>query len=113
MIFHGQEHVHIPQRCMPLITAQTLAAKGSKMNPGTVISNMEIRDKSLVQTDALFPKAALADPKLTLSYPQKNRPAMESVTFQSLFAEAYLNGTDGTPVQDESALPSIGQCQDG
>lgn len=48
MIFHGQEHVHIPTRALPVVTVPTLAATGSEMNCGAVITNEETSEKSFV-----------------------------------------------------------------
>lgn len=59
MIGHGQENWVIPMRALPVITVPTLAAAGSEMNHGAVISNDESKVKSFVQADCLFPKVAL------------------------------------------------------
>ncbi|GLI35621.1 hypothetical protein DAMNIGENAA_30540 [Desulforhabdus amnigena] len=49
MIYHGQPHPYIPARALPIITVPTLAATGSEMNMGAVISNQETKEKSFVQ----------------------------------------------------------------
>ena len=109
MIFHGQENVYIPTECMPIITVPTLAATGSEMNPGAVISNAQTKEKSFVQTDALFPKVAIVDPELTLSVP-KNQTGYGICDIIVHLTESYFNGVDGTPVQDEFALATIKNC---
>ncbi|SFS78803.1 hypothetical protein SAMN02910357_01853 [Succinivibrio dextrinosolvens] len=109
MIFHGQDNVYIPTACMPIITVPTLAATGSEMNPGAVISNSETKEKSFVQTDALFPKVALVDPTLTLSVP-KNQTGYGVCDIIVHLTESYFNGVDGTPIQDEFALTTIKNC---
>lgn len=109
MIFHGQENVYIPTRCMPIITVPTLAATGSEMNPGAVISNSETHEKSFVQTDALFPKVAVVDPTLTLTVP-KNQTGYGVCDIIVHLTESYFNGVDGTPIQDEFALATIKNC---
>src|SRR6266571_5934693 len=46
MMFHGQEKPHIPTTALPVITVPALAATGSEMNCGAVISNEETKVKS-------------------------------------------------------------------
>lgn len=62
MIFHGQENVYIPQKALPVITVPTLAATGSEMDAGAVISNADTKEKSFVENEVLFPKVAVVDP---------------------------------------------------
>jgi alcohol dehydrogenase YqhD (iron-dependent ADH family) len=70
MIFHSQEHLHIPTQALPVVTVPTLAATGSEMNCGAVITNEETSEKSFVQTGCLYPYAAVVDPELTLTVPK-------------------------------------------
>jgi len=102
MIFHGQPDPHIPTRALPIITVPTLAATGSEMNMGAVISNEETQEKSFAQTECLYPKVALVDPELTLSVP-KNQTAYGVCDLITHVTEAYFNGVDGTPIQDRFA----------
>ena len=102
MIFHGQENVHIPTEALPVITVPTLAATGSEMNCGAVISNEETSEKSFVQTPALFPKVALMDPELTVTVP-KNQTAYGVCDLITHVTEGYFNGADNTPIQDRFA----------
>lgn len=99
MIFHGQEHVHIPTRTLPVVTVPTLAATGSEMNCGAVITNEETTEKSFVQTGCLYPYAAIVDPELTISVP-KDQTAFGVCDLITHVTEAYFNGVDGTPIQD-------------
>jgi len=102
MILHGQPDPYVPNRALPLITVPTLAATGSEMNMGAVISNEETREKSFVQTECLYPKVALVDPELTLSVP-KNHTAYGVCDLITHVTEGYFNGVDGTPIQDRFA----------
>ena len=102
MIGHGQEDWVIPTRALPVITVPTLAATGSEMNCGAVISNDETKVKSFVQADCLFPKVALVDPELTLSVP-KDQTAYGVCDIITHVTEGYFNGVDGTPIQDRFA----------
>jgi len=106
MIFHGQPNPHIPTRALPIITVPTLAATGSEMNMGAVISNEETQEKSFAQTECLYPKVALVDPELTVSVP-KNQTAYGVCDMITHMTEAYFNGIDGTPIQDRFAEGAI------
>jgi len=102
MIGHGQENWVIPTRALPIITVPTLAATGSEMNCGAVISNNESKVKSFVQADCLFPRVALVDPELTLTVP-KDQTAFGVCDLITHVTEGYFNGVDGTPLQDRFA----------
>ena len=102
LIAHGQKEWHIPTEALPIITVPTLAATGSEMNMGAVISNDETKVKSFVQADCLFPKVALVDPELTLTVP-KNQTAYGVCDIITHVMEGYFNGVDGTPIQDRFA----------
>ena len=102
LIGHGQKNWVIPTQALPIITAPTLAATGSEMNCGAVISNDETKVKSFVQTDSLFPKVALVDPELTLSVP-KDQTAYGVCDIITHVTEGYFSGVDGTPIQDRFA----------
>jgi alcohol dehydrogenase len=99
MIYHGQADVHVPTRALPIVTIPTLAATGSEMNMGAVISSEETRQKSFVQAECLYPRIALVDPELTVSVP-KNHTAYGICDLITHVTEAYFNGIDGTPIQD-------------
>ncbi|MDA8123825.1 MAG: iron-containing alcohol dehydrogenase [Deltaproteobacteria bacterium] len=102
MIYHGQPAPHVPTRALPVITVPTLAATGSEMNMGAVISNEETKEKSFVQAECLYPVVALVDPELTLSVP-KDQTAYGVCDIITHVTEGYFNGVDGTPIQDRFA----------
>jgi alcohol dehydrogenase len=102
MIIHGQLDPHIPTEALPLITVPTLAATGSEMNCGAVISNEETKEKSFVQTECLYPKVALLDPELTVSVP-KDQTAYGVCDLITHITESYFNGSGDTPIQDRFA----------
>lgn len=106
MIYHGQEKVHVPQTALPIITVPTLAATGSEMNCGAVITNEETTEKSFVQTKCLYPKVALLDPELTASVP-KDQTAYGVCDLITHVTEGYFNGKDNTPIQDRFAEGTI------
>ncbi|PKN30928.1 MAG: alcohol dehydrogenase, partial [Deltaproteobacteria bacterium HGW-Deltaproteobacteria-20] len=102
LIAHGQKDWHIPTEALPVVTVPTLAATGSEMNSGAVISNDDTKVKSFVQTDCLFPKVAVVDPELTLTVP-KDQTAYGVCDIITHVMEGYFNGVDGTPIQDRFA----------
>lgn len=102
MIYHRQEKVYFPTAAIPLITIPTLAATGSEMNCGAVITNEETTEKSFVQAPCLFPKVALMDPELTVSVP-KNQTAYGVCDLITHITEGYFNGVGNSPIQDRFA----------
>jgi len=102
MIFHGQANPVVPTRALPVITVPTIAATGSEMNHGAVISNDSTKVKSFIQAECLYPKVALVDPELTLSVPA-NQTAYGVCDLITHVTEGYFNGIDGTPIQDRFA----------
>lgn len=102
MIYHGQAEPHVPTRALPVITVPTLAATGSEMNMGAVISNEETTEKSFVQAECLYPVVALVDPELTVSVP-RDQTAYGICDIITHVTEGYFNGVDGTPIQDRFA----------
>ena len=102
MIGHGQDNWVIPTRALPIITVPTLAATGSEMNSGAVISNDDLKVKSFVMADCLFPQVALVDPELTLTVP-KDQTAYGICDIITHVTEGYFTGVDGTPIQDRFA----------
>ncbi len=102
MIYHGQPNPRPPVKALPLLTVPTLAATGSEMNDGAVITNAETTIKSFVSADCLYPKVALVDPELTLSVP-KDQTAYGICDLITHVTESYFNGVEGTPLQDRFA----------
>jgi len=102
MIYHGQEHVHVPTDALPSITVPTLAATGSEMNNSAVISNEETSEKSFVQAECLYPRVAVIDPELTVSVP-RDQTAYGVCDLITHVTETYFNSADTTPIQDRFA----------
>ncbi len=99
MILHGQPQPYVPNQALPLITVPTLAATGSEMNCGAVITNEETTEKSFIQNPLLFPKVALLDPELTVTVPQ-DQTAYGVCDLITHITESYFNGSGDTPIQD-------------
>lgn len=55
------------ESALPLFAILTLAATGSEMNPGAVVTNEETRQKFFISSPALFPKVSIVNPALMRS----------------------------------------------
>jgi alcohol dehydrogenase YqhD (iron-dependent ADH family) len=84
---------------LPIVTILTLAATGSEMNSGAVISNLETNQKLGVGGPAMMPKVSFLDPANTFTVPAYQTAAGSADILSHLF-ESYFNVTAGTDVQD-------------
>lgn len=55
------------ETALPIFDIMTLAATGSEMNHGAVITNDQTHQKYFIQAQALFPKVSIINPKLQSS----------------------------------------------
>jgi len=102
---------------VPLTTVLTLAAAGSEMNSGMVITNEETREKFGFGNKLLYPKTSILDPELTFTVPP-DYTAYGAVDAISHVLEFYMTSEDpATPVQDrimegliENAIDSCNRC---
>lgn len=95
--FTGKKSIKSP---LPLTTVLTLAAAGSEMNSGMVITNDETSQKFGFGNKQLYPKMSILDPTLTFSVPA-NYTAYGAVDAISHILEFYFTTQDpSTPVQD-------------
>ncbi len=85
---------------LPFGTVLTLAATGSEMNAGSVITNEETEEKYGWGGPFNFPKFSILDPTYTLSVP-KDQTIYGIVDMMSHIFEQYFNEATNTPVQDE------------
>lgn len=84
---------------LPLVTILTLAATGSEMNAGAVITNLATNQKLGVGGPSMMPKVSFLDPALTFTVPAYQTAAGSADILSHLF-ESYFNVTKGTDVQD-------------
>ncbi len=85
---------------LPLTTVLTLAASGSEMNSGMVITNDSTTQKFGFGNKHLFPKTSILDPSCTCSVPA-DYTAYGAVDAISHVLEFYFTREDScTPVQD-------------
>jgi alcohol dehydrogenase len=95
--FTGKKSVKSP---LPLTTVLTLAASGSEMNSGMVITNEETRQKFGFANRHLYPRTSILDPGATCSVPA-DYTAYGAVDAVAHVLEFYFTTEDpATPVQD-------------
>jgi hypothetical protein len=95
--FKGKAGITEP---LPLCTVLTLAASGSEMNGGMVITNDETLLKLGIGNKRLCPKVSILDPTVTFSVPP-NYTAYGAVDAIAHTLEFYCTAQDPhTPVQD-------------
>lgn len=89
-----------PTEGLPFGTVLTLAATGSEMNAGSVITNEETEEKYGWGSPFTFPKFSILDPTHTMSVPL-DQTIYGIVDMMSHIFEQYFNEAENTPVQDE------------
>lgn len=88
------------RQALPLTCVLTLAASGSEMNSGMVITNEETQQKFGYGNKRLYPKTSILDPETTFSVPL-NYTAYGAVDAISHVLEFYFTTqVKSTPVQD-------------
>ena len=90
----------IAKEALPLATVLTLAATASEMNSGSVITNLETKEKFGWGSPACFPKFSILDPTYTYSVPA-NQTVNGIVDTMSHIFEQYFNNAANTPITDE------------
>jgi len=85
---------------LPLATVLTLAATASEMNSGSVITNLETKEKYGWGSPVTFPKFSILDPSYTYSVPA-NQTVNGVVDTMSHIFEQYFNNASNTPITDE------------
>ncbi|MBM7605465.1 alcohol dehydrogenase YqhD (iron-dependent ADH family) [Metabacillus crassostreae] len=100
---------HIPTDALPFGTVLTLAATGSEMNSGSVITNWETKEKYGWGSPLTFPKFSILDPVNTFTVPQ-DQTVYGMVDMMTHVFEQYFHHTKNTPLQDrfcESLLRTV------
>lgn len=98
-----------PSEALPLGTILTLAATGSEMNAGSVITNWETGEKYGWGSPYVFPKFSILDPTFTVTVP-KDHTVYGIVDIMSHVFEQYFHHAENTPLQDrfcESLLKTV------
>lgn len=89
-------------RSVPIVDILTLAATGTEMNRGAVISNMETKEKLGTGGWDLIPKVSFLDPTLTYTVSKWQTAAGTADMLSHLF-EQYFDRTPGATILDNLA----------
>ncbi|RNA70502.1 iron-containing alcohol dehydrogenase [Alteribacter keqinensis] len=90
----------VPESALPFGTILTLAATGSEMNAGSVITNWETQEKYGWGSPHTFPQFSILDPANTLSVP-KDHTIYGIVDMMSHVLEQYFHQQTNTPLQEK------------
>ncbi|WP_276352417.1 iron-containing alcohol dehydrogenase [Cohnella caldifontis] len=88
-----------PKGALPLGTVLTLAATGSEMNGGSVITNEETQEKLGWGSPFTFPRFSILDPAYTASVP-RDQTVYGIADMMSHVFEQYFHHDANAPVQD-------------
>lgn len=88
-----------PSGALPFGTILTLAATGSEMNSGSVITNWETNEKHGWGSKYSYPRFSILDPENTFSVP-RDQTIYGIVDMMSHVLEHYFHKATNTPVQD-------------
>ncbi|MFC1529389.1 iron-containing alcohol dehydrogenase [Gemmatimonadota bacterium] len=95
---HGAGNIKKIEKALPIMVISTLAATGSEMDNGGVITLAATKEKCVIGSPLLFPKIAIVDPELTLTVPLDY--TMDGVFDMAVHVmESYFNGDLETPLQ--------------
>ncbi|ULL18939.1 iron-containing alcohol dehydrogenase [Paenibacillus sp. H1-7] len=86
-------------QALPFGTVLTLAATGSEMNSGSVITNWETKEKYGWGSPLVFPRFSILDPQYTFTVP-KDQTVYGMVDIMSHVFEQYFHQSGQSPVQD-------------
>ncbi|WEG13794.1 iron-containing alcohol dehydrogenase [Pullulanibacillus sp. KACC 23026] len=90
----------VVKSALPLGTVLTLAATGSEMNSGAVITNWETQEKYGWGSPHFFPKFSILDPENTYTVP-RDQTIYGIVDMMSHVLEQYYFKQKNAPLQDE------------
>ncbi|MFV0344668.1 MAG: iron-containing alcohol dehydrogenase [Bacteroidales bacterium] len=97
------------EKAVPICDVITLAATGSEMNSGAVVSNAQTNEKFAFNSPLVFPKFSILDPETLFSLP-KEQVANGIVDTYVHVMEQYLTVPVNSPIQDrysESLLQTL------
>lgn len=97
------------EKVLPIGTILTLAATGSEMDAGAVITNMETNQKYGFGHPGFFPKFSILDPRYTYSV-SKYQTASGVADIMSHTFEEYFSNVKGAYLQDRLAEGILKTC---
>ena len=80
------------ETALPIFAILTLAATGSEMNPGAVVTNDDTREKYFISAATLFPKVSIVNPELMQGVSRDYRVYSASDVIAHLI-ETYFTAT--------------------
>ena len=90
---------NVPTDALPFGTVLTLAATGSEMNSGSVITNWETKEKYGWGSPLVYPKFSILDPVNTITVP-KDHTVYGIVDIMTHVLEQYFHKETNTPLQE-------------
>lgn len=96
-------------KVLPIATVLTLAATGSEMDAGAVITNLETNQKLPTGNKYMAPKFSILDPTYTYSVP-KNQTAAGTADIMSHVFEVYFSNTKEAYLQNRMAEALLKTC---
>ncbi|ACQ52090.1 iron-containing alcohol dehydrogenase [Clostridium botulinum] len=96
-------------KALPIGSILTLAATGSEMDAGAVISNIDTNEKIGVGHPFMAPKFSILDPEYTFTVP-KNQTAAGTADIMSHIFEAYFSKTKEAYIQNRMAEAILKTC---
>ncbi|MBU3160469.1 iron-containing alcohol dehydrogenase [Clostridium frigoris] len=96
-------------KVLPIATILTLAATGSEMDAGAVITNIETSEKIATGNEDMAPKFSILDPTYTFSVP-KNQTAAGTADIMSHIFEVYFSNTNEAFMQNRMAEALLKTC---
>lgn len=96
-------------KVLPIASILTLAATGSEMDAGAVITNMETNQKYGTGHPEFFPKFSILDPSYSFTV-SKYQTASGIVDIMSHTFEEYFSNTKGAFLQDRLAEGILKTC---
>lgn len=94
---------------LPIASILTLAATGSEMDAGAVITSLETSEKLGTGHKDMAPKFSILDPTYTFSVP-KNQTAAGTADIMSHIFEVYFNNTKEAYLQNRMAEALLKTC---